>query len=393
MKPDTRWDHLVDTVLWQPPDKSFSKNIIEHGHGISAPREGATCQVVVNQLTDCALDEETCTVKLGVPTEITVGDGDLPIDEIIDKCVESMKRGEVCEVSFPHPAVWRAPPGVSVCGDDGKTVMARSSTAIVPEDNEGTRHPVESEVSAAVADGTSHDPAEHTADRTSRDPAEHTTDRTSRDPAEHTADRTSRDPAEHTTDGTSRDLAERTADAADGASCDPMEHTTNATDRTSRDPSERTAAGTARDPVECSGNITDRTLSEPVEHTADRTARDAADRGDDSARLRLRVSLLDFPDDVAEVWAMTTSDRLRVAARHKHAGVALFHRGALAPGRRGAGTAGMKKTVQQRVHAVIGRGDDEACRCGMRNVQQRVMLCCRGDEGLVRGMKKMFSSA
>lgn len=31
-----------------------------------------------------------------------VGEGDLLVDEIIDKCVETMKRSEACEISFQY---------------------------------------------------------------------------------------------------------------------------------------------------------------------------------------------------------------------------------------------------------------------------------------------------
>lgn len=100
---------------WTAPDASFSKRIIKHGAGFTSPNDGASCQITFTMLDLCASQEQLdigypCREKAG----ITLGDGCGTYSEVVDACLETMHRGEECEL---HILGRNESEGISRSGD------------------------------------------------------------------------------------------------------------------------------------------------------------------------------------------------------------------------------------------------------------------------------------
>ncbi|XP_022247070.1 peptidyl-prolyl cis-trans isomerase FKBP62-like [Limulus polyphemus] len=82
---------------WKPPPK-FQKTVLNNGVGLNIPQEGAVCSVTLESQDTVLLP----LVRGGSPetVELTVGEADTEIEQILDSCVRTMKAGEVCALRF-----------------------------------------------------------------------------------------------------------------------------------------------------------------------------------------------------------------------------------------------------------------------------------------------------
>ncbi|OCT66187.1 FK506-binding protein-like [Xenopus laevis] len=86
---------------WQSPDGSFIKTILEKGSGVDKPKECSICKIFVDPLSISSAD--SCTIKgFSYPTgcwfQAELGEGETPLDCLVDQCLETMLSGEVCQV-------------------------------------------------------------------------------------------------------------------------------------------------------------------------------------------------------------------------------------------------------------------------------------------------------
>lgn len=103
-------DAMETTMTWSPPDGTFSKQIlfpvgISHG-----PEDGSVCVVnleLINmeELSDLPLDSLCVGYPLGDTVSVQVGEGDTEMSQILDKCILSMKPGEISEFTFDIPDI------------------------------------------------------------------------------------------------------------------------------------------------------------------------------------------------------------------------------------------------------------------------------------------------
>jgi FK506-binding protein 4/5 len=85
---------------WQPEDKSFTKHVLEEGHGDMKPNEDSVCIVHITTVGDLEISDDILgCYRLNVDTEITVGEADTRLSELLDKVVMSMKEGERCYIN------------------------------------------------------------------------------------------------------------------------------------------------------------------------------------------------------------------------------------------------------------------------------------------------------
>ncbi|XP_070532768.1 uncharacterized protein [Ptychodera flava] len=93
---------------WQPPDKSFTKVILETGFGFATPNEGAMCTIQITPLPGkYHIDEEIIGYPLHRETETCVGNSDTALSEIFDTCLETMREGEQCQIHVPKSTLVR----------------------------------------------------------------------------------------------------------------------------------------------------------------------------------------------------------------------------------------------------------------------------------------------
>ena len=91
---------MVDqTRIWTAPDSSFSKRVTKPGTGFRAPNDGAVCQVTIKVLEKSPGDSH---VDIGYPeredVQIILGNGSGRYSEVLDACLETMHKGEECEL-------------------------------------------------------------------------------------------------------------------------------------------------------------------------------------------------------------------------------------------------------------------------------------------------------
>ncbi|ESO01900.1 hypothetical protein HELRODRAFT_161093 [Helobdella robusta] len=90
---------LGSLETFSPDDNSYSKHILTAGVGDSTPNDGSTCLVLLTVLDNNNIPEEKLGgYALDKETEITIGEGDTVISELLDKILITMKEGEQCYV-------------------------------------------------------------------------------------------------------------------------------------------------------------------------------------------------------------------------------------------------------------------------------------------------------
>ncbi|XP_013412666.1 FK506-binding protein-like [Lingula anatina] len=86
---------------WVSPDRSICKQITHPGEGLYTPNEGSIVTVCIKSVH---IPQDVAAGQLYQydcgNIEITLGFPDTWCNENIEKCIESMKPGEVCEVCF-----------------------------------------------------------------------------------------------------------------------------------------------------------------------------------------------------------------------------------------------------------------------------------------------------
>ncbi|XP_038624843.1 FK506-binding protein-like [Tachyglossus aculeatus] len=116
-------------TLWQCPDGSFVKRIVTPGRGLDKPKGGSRCRVAV-----AAMPGWPGTA--GESVDLTLGAGRWrgePWGELMEKCLESMRRGEEAELLLPGDP--RPPPRLTL-------------TAFTPGRDSWELHPGEKEALA-----------------------------------------------------------------------------------------------------------------------------------------------------------------------------------------------------------------------------------------------------
>ncbi|KAL5011331.1 hypothetical protein ScPMuIL_009882 [Solemya velum] len=102
-------DNAMETAeTWSPPDGSFSKQILLPAGVCCGPEDGSVCVVnleLVNsdELRDVPLDSGCVGYPLGDSVSVHVGEGDTEMSQILDRCILSMKPGEISEFTFDIP--------------------------------------------------------------------------------------------------------------------------------------------------------------------------------------------------------------------------------------------------------------------------------------------------
>ncbi|KAM9326510.1 FK506-binding protein-like [Gastrophryne carolinensis] len=81
--------------LWNCPDGSFTKTILEAGSGVDKPKEGALCMIYLEHTVDTPA---VLGYSAGSWIKVELGEGDTAQDHLIDQCLETMLPGEVCRV-------------------------------------------------------------------------------------------------------------------------------------------------------------------------------------------------------------------------------------------------------------------------------------------------------
>ncbi|CAH1272373.1 FKBPL [Branchiostoma lanceolatum] len=98
-------DATSHPTRWESPDQTFAKYILEKGKGIETPNLGATCVVQIIPLVSEGLEQGLVGYPMYEENEITLGEGDTEISEILDACFETMQAAEVCEVEVAKETV------------------------------------------------------------------------------------------------------------------------------------------------------------------------------------------------------------------------------------------------------------------------------------------------
>ncbi|XP_029441755.1 FK506-binding protein-like [Rhinatrema bivittatum] len=88
-----------DPSPWVSPDGTFMKTVLVQGTGVEKPKEGSLCHVHLDlEAGGAPAGEGAFRCATGEWTELTLGEGDVPWDAVLDQCLETMLDGEVCRV-------------------------------------------------------------------------------------------------------------------------------------------------------------------------------------------------------------------------------------------------------------------------------------------------------
>ncbi|XP_064458213.1 uncharacterized protein LOC135368691 [Ornithodoros turicata] len=121
---------------WEAPDKSFSRVIIQEGYSFNMPLQGSTCRLSI--LSD---DEKIIPLPEGQEFKtVIIGDISSEIEFVLERCLWTMKEGEICDLSFVLPL--RVPPPYVPRADylmDGK--KKNNPTDHAPESPSGPGQP------------------------------------------------------------------------------------------------------------------------------------------------------------------------------------------------------------------------------------------------------------
>ncbi|XP_053329058.1 FK506-binding protein-like [Spea bombifrons] len=80
---------------WKSPDGSFTKTILEPGSGVDKPKECAKCTICIEAVS--LPPDQSCYPK-GCWFQVELGEGDTSLEHLVDRCLETMLPGEVCQV-------------------------------------------------------------------------------------------------------------------------------------------------------------------------------------------------------------------------------------------------------------------------------------------------------
>uniref|UniRef100_H3AXW6 FKBP prolyl isomerase like n=1 Tax=Latimeria chalumnae TaxID=7897 RepID=H3AXW6_LATCH len=87
--------------VWACPDGTFVKKVLERGTGVDKPKGGSKCRVLIDMGLKAG-PAPGLSCPLNCWAELTLGEADTEMDEVVEKCLESMLLGEVCEVAVTH---------------------------------------------------------------------------------------------------------------------------------------------------------------------------------------------------------------------------------------------------------------------------------------------------
>uniref|UniRef100_S4RM61 FKBP prolyl isomerase like n=1 Tax=Petromyzon marinus TaxID=7757 RepID=S4RM61_PETMA len=90
---------------WRCPGGVFTKREVTPGRGHRRPRDGARCLVRFSLARGAAAG----SINPDVWLEVIIGEGDTDVGNALDWCLETMRRGEVCELRL-HLSPPRPPP-------------------------------------------------------------------------------------------------------------------------------------------------------------------------------------------------------------------------------------------------------------------------------------------
>ncbi|XP_043913687.1 FK506-binding protein-like [Protopterus annectens] len=91
------------TKTWKSPDGTFTKKVLEPGSGLDKPRDGSQCCIFIdNSLKDASSVEVNFPYTVNQWVNIILGESDTECGVILDKCLETMLRGEKSLVLVKH---------------------------------------------------------------------------------------------------------------------------------------------------------------------------------------------------------------------------------------------------------------------------------------------------
>ncbi len=92
-------------------DEAFNKEVIEEGSGLYRPNEWATCKVIISPSSALPDAEGIIGYPVDVECEVCIGTGMGRFSFIIDECIQSMRSGEKCRLTFDDAKMAKSPDG------------------------------------------------------------------------------------------------------------------------------------------------------------------------------------------------------------------------------------------------------------------------------------------